>query len=98
MTTWVFQIFWQVLVLLLIILFQSEIRQVLERVNPLKAIGLWKFSTPGEWISGFAKAIFSLVARRIFPITRDQIFLPNDRIQVVKIEPPKLEFSLKEKP
>ncbi len=53
MTTWVFQILWQVLVLLLIILFQSEIRQVLERVNPLKAIGLWKFSTPGEWISGF---------------------------------------------
>jgi len=35
MTTWVFQILWQVLVLLLIILFQSEIRQVLERVNPL---------------------------------------------------------------
>ena len=65
MTTWVFQILWQVLVLLLIILFQSEIRQVLERVNPLKAIGLWKFSTPGEWISGFAKAIFSLAARRI---------------------------------
>ena len=65
MTTWAFQILWQVLVLLLIILFQSEIRQVLERVNPLKAIGLWKFSTPGEWISSFAKAIFSLAARRI---------------------------------
>ena len=40
LTTWVFQIFWQVLVILLIILFQSEIRQVLERVNPLQVIGL----------------------------------------------------------
>ena len=30
LTTWVFQILWQVLVVLLIILFQSEIRQVLE--------------------------------------------------------------------
>ena len=40
LTTWVFQILWQVLVLLIIILFQSEIRQVLERVNPLKMIGL----------------------------------------------------------
>jgi diadenylate cyclase len=65
MTTWVFQILWQVLVLLLIILFQSEIRQALERVNPLKAIGLRKFSAPDEWIPAFSKAIFSLGARRI---------------------------------
>jgi diadenylate cyclase len=65
MTTWVFQIFWQVLVLLLIILFQSEIRQVLERVNPLKAIGFRKFATPDDWIPGFVKAIFSLAAKRI---------------------------------
>jgi len=65
MTTWVFQIFWQVLVLLLIILFQSEIRQVLERVNPLKAIGFRKFATSGDWIPGFVKAIFSLAAKRI---------------------------------
>lgn len=65
MTTWVFQILWQVLVLLLIILFQSEIRQVLERVNPLKAIGFRKFATPGDWIPGFVKAVFSLAAKRI---------------------------------
>ncbi|MBU2549610.1 MAG: diadenylate cyclase, partial [Proteobacteria bacterium] len=35
MTTWVFQILWQVLVILLLVLFQGEIRQVLERVSPL---------------------------------------------------------------
>jgi uncharacterized protein (TIGR00159 family) len=65
MTTWVFQILWQVLVLLLIILFQSEIRQVLERVNPLKAIGFRKFATSEDWISDFSKAVFSLAAKKI---------------------------------
>jgi uncharacterized protein (TIGR00159 family) len=65
LTTWVFQILWQVLVLLLIILFQSEIRQVLERVNPLGTIGLHRLSQPGSWVSGFARAVFSLAARRI---------------------------------
>ena len=36
LTTWVFQILWQVLVILLLILFQAEIRQVLEKVNLLR--------------------------------------------------------------
>lgn len=65
LTTWVFQIFWQVLVLLLIILFQSEIRQVLEKFNPLKALGFKRVSDSGEWISSFAKGIFTLASRKI---------------------------------
>ena len=65
LTTWVFQIFWQVLVILLIILFQSEIRQVLEKVNPLKAIGFHKAPHPGNWVPSFAKGIFSLASRKI---------------------------------
>jgi len=65
LTTWVFQVFWQVLVILLIILFQSEIRQVLERVNPLSALGLRKISKPEQWIPEFSKAIFSLAKRKI---------------------------------
>jgi len=65
LTTWVFQIFWQVLVILLIILFQSEIRQVLERMNPLRAIGLQKQSTPEKWIPGFIQALFTLSERKI---------------------------------
>jgi len=36
LTTWAFQILWQVLVILLLILFQAEIRQVLEKVSPLR--------------------------------------------------------------
>ncbi|MBW2030203.1 MAG: diadenylate cyclase [Deltaproteobacteria bacterium] len=65
LTTWVFQILWQVLIILLIILFQSEIRQVLERVNPLKAIGFKRQASSGQWIPGFAKGIFSLAGGKV---------------------------------
>ncbi len=65
LTTWVFQIFWQVLIILIIILFQSEIRQVLERVNPFYALG-WKKSGAGaSWIDSFSKAVFELGAQQI---------------------------------
>lgn len=65
LTTWVFQIFWQVLIILIIILFQSEIRQVLERVNPFYALG-WKQSGAGaSWIDSFSKAVFELGAQQI---------------------------------
>jgi diadenylate cyclase len=65
LTTWFFQILWQVLVILLIILFQSEIRQALERVNPLQRIGLRKITRPEKWIPGFTQAIFAMAQRKI---------------------------------
>ncbi len=65
LTTWVFQVFWQVLVILLIILFQSEIRQVLERVNPLRALGVRKITSLEEWIPDFTRAVFTLADQRI---------------------------------
>jgi diadenylate cyclase len=65
LTTWMFQILWQVLVVLLIILFQSEIRQVLERVNPLKMVGLRAFSRAENWVPDFVEGIFSLARRKI---------------------------------
>lgn len=63
LTTWVFQIFWQVLVILLIILFQSEIRQVLEKVNPLQALGIRRNPVAGEWIPDLSKGVFALAER-----------------------------------
>ena len=60
LTTWVFQILWQVLIVLIIILFQSEIRQVLERVNPLQMISLRRFSKSADWIPNLVTVIFSL--------------------------------------
>lgn len=64
LTTWVFQILWQVLVILLIILFQKEIRQVLERVNPLKTLGISRPPPAGGWARGVADGIFSLAGER----------------------------------
>jgi diadenylate cyclase len=60
LTTWVFQILWQVLVVLIIILFQSEIRQVLERINPLQVITLRRFSKSADWIPNLVTTVFSL--------------------------------------
>ncbi len=65
LTTWVFQILWQVLIVLIIILFQSEIRQVLERVNPLQMIGLRRFSGSADWASEFANTLFSMARKKI---------------------------------
>jgi len=65
LTTWVFQILWQVLIILIIILFQSEIRQVLERVNPLQMIGLRAFPKSADWVPNFVKTVFSLAELKI---------------------------------
>lgn len=65
LTTWVFQILWQVFVILLIILFQKEIRQMLERFNPLKTMGIRHDKISGEWISKFPGWAFDAASKRI---------------------------------
>lgn len=63
LTTWVFQILWQVLIILLIILFQPEIRQVLEKVNPFKGYD-WRTNTDApSWIEDLTKACFQMGRR-----------------------------------
>lgn len=65
LTTWVFQILWQVFVILLIILFQKEIRQMLERFSPLKTIGMKQTKTSHPWIPGFSTWAFDAARKRI---------------------------------
>ena len=65
LTTWVFQILWQVLVILLIILFQSEIRQALEKFDPLRTLGLRKTAQPDLWTQGLSDAVFALAERKL---------------------------------
>ena len=36
------------------------------------------------------------LGHRFFRITRDQIVLPDDRVSIVRIEPARMEFKLKE--
>lgn len=78
LTTWVFQIFWQVLIILLIILFQPEIRQVLERVNPFYALGWRKPVGHVPWIEGFCKAVFELASKKTGALI---LFERNDRLE-----------------
>ena len=65
LTTWMFQILWQVLIILLIILFQPEIRQLLERFNPLQRLSWRKSSNPAFWVETLTEACFKLAKNRI---------------------------------
>jgi diadenylate cyclase len=65
LTTWVFEILWQVLVILIIILFQTEIRQVLERVNPLQMLGLRSDERDADQAPGLVQALMALAKKRI---------------------------------
>jgi len=65
LTTWVFQILWQVFVILLIILFQKEIRQMLERFNPLKTMGMKHDKISNGWIPEFSDWAFDAAVKRI---------------------------------
>ena len=78
LTTWVFQILWQVLIILLIILFQPEIRQVLEKVNPFYALGWRKTVGHVPWIESFSKTIFDLASQQVGALI---LFERKDRLR-----------------
>jgi diadenylate cyclase len=74
LTTWVFQILWQVLLILLLILFQSEIRQVLERVSPLRFLRSRRSILRKTFAQELAQVLFDLAAEKtgaLIVITRD---------------------------
>jgi uncharacterized protein (TIGR00159 family) len=74
LTTWVFQILWQVLVILLLILFQSEIRQVLEKVSPLRFLRSRRRAYGGTFTADLARVVFELAAEKtgaLVVLTRD---------------------------
>ncbi|NNK84043.1 MAG: hypothetical protein HKO91_00640 [Desulfobacterales bacterium] len=60
LTTRVFQVLWQVLLILLLILFQSEIRQVLEKVSPLRFLRTRKRSFHGAFVKSLIRTVFEL--------------------------------------
>jgi len=64
LTTWVFQILWQVLIILLLILFQSEIRQVLEKVSPLRYLRLRRVPTERALLESLAVTAFELAGEK----------------------------------
>jgi diadenylate cyclase len=74
LTTWVFQILWQVLLILLLILFQSEIRQVLEKVSPLRYLRSRRHVLRGSFPKDLIRVLFELAAEKtgaLIVLTRD---------------------------
>ena len=74
LTTWVFQILWQVLLILLLILFQSEIRQVLEKVSPLRYLRSRRRDYGGTFAANLTGVLFDLAAEKtgaLLVLTRD---------------------------
>ncbi len=74
LTTWVFQILWQVLIILLLILFQSEIRQVLEKVSPLRYLRSRRRATHNSFVNDLSQVVFELAAHNtgaLIVLTRD---------------------------
>ena len=65
LTTWVFQFLWQALIILLIILFQPEIRQVLERANPFQRYSQPKQFEGQTWVAQLTDATFEMARRRM---------------------------------
>ncbi len=77
LTTWVFHILWQVLIILLIILFQPEIRQVLEKVNPFHGYD-WRVSANAAgWIDDLTETCFRMGKQGIGALL---IIERNDRV------------------
>ncbi|MBU0969270.1 MAG: diadenylate cyclase [Proteobacteria bacterium] len=77
LTTWVFQILWQVFVILLIILFQKEIRQILERFNPMKTFGIKQEPGTIEWIHGLVSWAFEAGKKKLGAVI---VFERSDRV------------------
>ncbi|UCH23372.1 MAG: diadenylate cyclase [Deltaproteobacteria bacterium] len=74
LTTRVFQILWQVLLILLLILFQSEIRQVLEKVSPLRFLRTRRPTIQRAFAEKLARVVFDLAAEKtgaLIVIARD---------------------------
>ena len=65
LTTRVFQILWQVFVILLIVLFQSEIREVLEKVNPTKFFPNRRSPSGTRYIQEIVDATFQLAKENL---------------------------------
>lgn len=81
LTTWVFQILWQVLLILLLILFQSEIRQVLEKVSPLRYLRSRRKVLKAAFAQDLVRVLFDLAAEKtgaLVVLTRDDN--PSDLI------------------
>jgi len=73
-----------------VVLFQSEIRQVLEKVNPLQRLGFRKQKKSEEWVVEFAKGVFALAGKKTGALV---IIERAERVREYMTEGQKLEAA-----
>ena len=94
LTTWVFQILWQVLLILLLILFQTEIRQVLEKVSPMRYLRSRRRVFRKTFTKELSQLLFELAADRtgaLIVLTRNdnpsEFMHAGQAIMALRIQP-----------
>ncbi|MBI4551067.1 MAG: TIGR00159 family protein [Candidatus Latescibacteria bacterium] len=65
LTSWLFQYLWAILLVLVIVIFQPEIRQLLEKASPLAILKLKGRTVPHEVLSDVVEACVRMADRRI---------------------------------
>jgi uncharacterized protein (TIGR00159 family) len=65
LTSWIFQYLWAAILLAIVILFQPEIRRILEEVSPLKMIGGRGHRASADTISAVVGAVFDMALKRV---------------------------------
>ena len=77
--------------------------EIMEPINPriqIRVRGLRKdASTLSEKnVRGEVDVSQAAMGRRVFPLNRNHIFLPNERLYIVAIEPPQITFQFRTRP
>jgi DNA integrity scanning protein DisA with diadenylate cyclase activity len=86
LTTWVFQILWQVLLILLLILFQAEIRQVLEKVSPMRYLRSRRRVFQKTFAKELTQTLFEMAADRTGALI---VLARNDMLMTARSLSPK---------
>jgi uncharacterized protein (TIGR00159 family) len=65
MTGWLFQSLWSIILLVIVIVFQPEIRRILERMNPLDLIRGQPITLQRETIAELTETIFDMARQKV---------------------------------
>lgn len=65
MTGWLFQSLWSIILLVIVIVFQPEIRRILERMNPLDVFRGQRVALQRETLAELTEAVFALAREKV---------------------------------
>ncbi len=65
MTGWLFQSLWSIILLVIVIVFQPEIRRILERMNPLDLLRGQRVALQRETLAEITEAVFAMAREKV---------------------------------